>query len=160
MNSLLGVIRPTCLYAWRVPLPFIQHQQHQQHQQQQQGQQRRQFSACSYQAKTLDLDAMMKRLPPKPEPPDNDDCCLSGCEFCVWDLYDSDMREYQEQAKAIRQAFEARGKPVPEQLRPENIQDSVDPTMRAFLDMERDLAIKAQEERDKEKLDREGDYNE
>ncbi|KAI8318717.1 hypothetical protein GQ54DRAFT_266562 [Martensiomyces pterosporus] len=95
----------------------------------------------------------MKTLPPKPEPPEDSDCCLSGCEFCVWDLYDDDMREYQEQAQAIRQAFEASGLAVPEQLKPERLRDSIDPTMRAFLDMERDLAIKAQEEKDKETIE-------
>ncbi|KAJ1720068.1 hypothetical protein LPJ53_005253 [Coemansia erecta] len=95
-----------------------------------------------------DLDNMMKLLPPKPEPPDNDDCCLSGCEFCVWDLYDEDMREYRKQAEAIRHAFESQGKEVPEQLRPESLHDAVNPTMRAFLDMEREMAMKIQHEED------------
>ncbi|KAJ2237831.1 hypothetical protein H4R99_000753 [Coemansia sp. RSA 1722] len=89
---------------------------------------------------------MMKLLPPKPEPPSDGDCCLSGCEFCVWDLYDEDMREYQKQAGIIRQAFEDQGKEVPEQIRPENLRDLVDPTMRAFLDMEREMAMKIEQE--------------
>ncbi|KAJ1805141.1 hypothetical protein LPJ56_006588, partial [Coemansia sp. RSA 2599] len=93
-----------------------------------------------------DLAKMMKLLPPKPEPPSDGDCCLSGCEFCVWDLYDEDMREYQKQAGIVRKAFEDQGKEVPEHLRPENIRDSVDPTMRAFLDMEREMAMRIQQE--------------
>ncbi|PIA14276.1 hypothetical protein COEREDRAFT_28860, partial [Coemansia reversa NRRL 1564] len=51
-------------------------------------------------------------LPPKPDPPRNEDCCMSGCEFCVWDLYDEDMREYQKHATAIREALKAQNKPV------------------------------------------------
>ncbi|KAJ2392335.1 hypothetical protein GGI23_005241 [Coemansia sp. RSA 2559] len=88
-------------------------------------------------------------MPPKPEPPSNEDCCMSGCEFCVWDLYDEDMREYQKYATEARQAFEAQGKPVPEQLHPENLRDSMDPSMRAFLDMEREMAMRIQQEEEK-----------
>ncbi|KAJ1905941.1 hypothetical protein LPJ81_001639 [Coemansia sp. IMI 209127] len=92
---------------------------------------------------------MMKMMPPKPEPPSNEDCCMSGCEFCVWDLYDEDMREYQKYATEAKQAFEVQGKPVPEQLRPENLRDSMDPSMRAFLDMEREMAMRIQQEEEK-----------
>jgi hypothetical protein len=31
-------------------------------------------------------------VPPKPEEPDN--CCMSGCVNCVWDLYRDDMEEW------------------------------------------------------------------
>ncbi|KAJ1899108.1 hypothetical protein LPJ66_002325 [Kickxella alabastrina] len=110
--------------------------------------QQRRFSVRMPTAQKQDPDALMKILPPKPEAPNNDDCCLSGCEFCVWDLYDEDMREYQKQAGVIRQAFEEQGREIPEQLRPENIRDAVDPAMRAFLDMERDMAMKIQQEED------------
>ncbi|KAJ2573072.1 hypothetical protein IW140_000471 [Coemansia sp. RSA 1813] len=96
--------------------------------------------------KVQDLEAILKKMPPKPEPPSNEDCCMSGCEFCVWDLYDEDMREYQKHATKAREAFEAQGKVVPEQLRPENLRDSMDPSMRAFLDMEREMAMKIQQE--------------
>ncbi|KAJ2747409.1 hypothetical protein GGI20_000547 [Coemansia sp. BCRC 34301] len=108
----------------------------------------RRFSVLSAITKQLDPEAMMRTLPPKPEPPSNDDCCLSGCEFCVWDLYDDDIREYQKQASVIRSAFEAQGKSVPSCLRPENLRDAVDPTMRAFLDLEREMAMKIQQESD------------
>ncbi|KAJ2472982.1 hypothetical protein GGI02_001204 [Coemansia sp. RSA 2322] len=99
---------------------------------------------------------MMRTLPPKPEAPSNDDCCLSGCEFCVWDLYDEDMREYQKQAGAIRDVLEAQGKPVPARLRPENLRDAVGPTMRAFLDLEREMAMKIQHEADENQDNDEG----
>ncbi|KAJ2778490.1 hypothetical protein H4R18_004561 [Coemansia javaensis] len=93
-----------------------------------------------------DVEALLRALPPKPEAPSNDDCCMSGCELCVWDLYDQDMREYQRQAVAAREALEAQGRPVPRQLRPEHLRDSVDPAMRAFLDMEREMAMRIRHE--------------
>jgi hypothetical protein len=31
-------------------------------------------------------------VPPKPEEPDN--CCMSGCVNCVWDVYRDDLEEY------------------------------------------------------------------
>ncbi|KAJ1736420.1 hypothetical protein LPJ72_001431 [Coemansia sp. Benny D160-2] len=106
----------------------------------------RRFSTQPLQRKALDPDKMMKMLPPKPEPPNNDDCCMSGCEFCVWDLYDEDMREYQKHAVEAREAFEAQGRPIPDELRPEKLRDSIDPSMRAFLDNEREMAIRIQQE--------------
>ncbi|KAJ1990548.1 hypothetical protein GGI25_001778 [Coemansia spiralis] len=114
----------------------------------------RKFSVLSQRAKSVDPEALMKTLPPKPEPPSNDDCCLSGCEYCVWDLYDEDMREYKKYATQAREAFEAQGKSVPEQLRPENLHDLVDPSMRAFLDMEREMAMRIQQEEDEDNNDR------
>ncbi|KAJ2608620.1 hypothetical protein H4S08_004377 [Coemansia sp. RSA 1365] len=111
-------------------------------------QQRQQLSAQAAGVKNVDIDAMMRTLPPKPDPPRNEDCCMSRCEFCVWDLYDEDMREYQKHATAIREALEAQGKPVPKQLLPESLRDSVDPSMRAFLDMEREMKARIQHEQD------------
>ncbi|KAJ2726705.1 hypothetical protein GGI07_000429 [Coemansia sp. Benny D115] len=106
------------------------------------------FSSQTPPPRGEDPDKLLRLLPPKPEAPSNDDCCLSGCEFCVWDLYDEDMREYQKQAETVRKAFEAQGRAVPKQVRPENLHDSVDPSMRAFLDMEREMAMRIQHEED------------
>jgi hypothetical protein len=42
-------------------------------------------------------------LPPKPlppEPPDDADCCRSGCEPCVFDLHAQAMERYREELKA------------------------------------------------------------
>ncbi|KAI9475213.1 hypothetical protein LPJ78_005064 [Coemansia sp. RSA 989] len=103
-------------------------------------------SSYKPEGKEPDIDAMMRTLPPKPEPPGREDCCMSGCEYCVWDLYDEDMREYQQHAAAIREALEAKGKPVPQHLRPESLRDAVDPSMRAFLDMEREMASRIKDE--------------
>ncbi|KAJ2161925.1 hypothetical protein GGF46_001116 [Coemansia sp. RSA 552] len=97
-----------------------------------------------------DTEAMARALPPKPEPPGKEDCCMSGCEYCVWDLYDEDMREYQKHAVALREALEEQGEPVPAELRPANLRDAVDPSMRAFLDMEREMKQRIQHEADED----------
>ncbi|PYE27470.1 oxidoreductase family protein [Paraburkholderia silvatlantica] len=44
---------------------------------------------------------------PRPEPPvcpDNDDCCHSGCDPCIFDLYDEEFGRY----RAALAAWEAR----------------------------------------------------
>jgi len=50
-------------------------------------------------------------VPPRPEEPDN--CCMSGCVNCVWDMYRDEMEEWAEksaQARAALQAQRQRGK--------------------------------------------------
>ncbi|KAH3917714.1 hypothetical protein HBI56_111310 [Parastagonospora nodorum] len=44
-------------------------------------------------------------VPPKPEEPDN--CCMSGCVNCVWDLYRDDMEEWAEKSAQARAAIQA-----------------------------------------------------
>ena len=41
-------------------------------------------------------------LPPKPEPPDPGDCCGSGCPRCVLDIYDEQLRAWEEAVAALR----------------------------------------------------------
>jgi hypothetical protein len=44
---------------------------------------------------------------PRPQPPvcpDNDDCCHSGCDPCIFDLYDEEYGRY----RAALAAWEAR----------------------------------------------------
>ncbi|NLN68066.1 MAG: hypothetical protein GX143_07885 [Alcaligenaceae bacterium] len=39
---------------------------------------------------------------PRPVPPvrpDNDECCHSGCDPCVFDLYQNDLERYREALK-------------------------------------------------------------
>lgn len=38
--------------------------------------------------------------PEKPEVPDDNACCHSGCQPCVWDFYDSALIEYREKLAA------------------------------------------------------------
>lgn len=49
-------------------------------------------------------------VPPKPEEPD--DCCMSGCVNCVWDMYGEELEEWtakSEQARALLQAQRSSG---------------------------------------------------
>jgi len=60
---------------------------------------------------------------PRPEPPecpDHDDCCHSGCDPCIFDLYDEERDRYRtrlaewEAREAARQAAKApRKQPAP-----------------------------------------------
>lgn len=42
-------------------------------------------------------EALMRE---KPTPPEDYECCESGCSPCVWDLYYDDMREWQAEQAA------------------------------------------------------------
>lgn len=45
------------------------------------------------------------RVPPRPEEPDN--CCMSGCVNCVWDLYREDMEEWTLKANEAKRRLAA-----------------------------------------------------
>jgi len=44
-------------------------------------------------------------VPPEPQEPDN--CCMSGCVNCVWDLFREDMEEYQAKRLEAESAMKA-----------------------------------------------------
>jgi predicted nucleic acid-binding Zn-ribbon protein len=44
-------------------------------------------------------------VPPKPAEPDN--CCMSGCVNCVWDMFRDDMEEWAEKSAQARAAIQA-----------------------------------------------------
>lgn len=46
------------------------------------------------------------KVPPKPTEPDN--CCMSGCVNCVWDMYRDEMEEWAEQSAKARAAIQAK----------------------------------------------------
>ena len=77
----------------------------------------------------------------------NDDIreILIGIHFSVWDLYEEDMQEYQAKKQEIRAMFEKAGEPLPASLERSNksvveeMEDEMDPTMKAFRAMERKL---------------------
>lgn len=71
------------------------------------------------------------RVPPKPAEPDN--CCMSGCVNCVWDMYRDEMEEWAEQSakaraaiQAKREASEGSGSTVAEQKSPSHVAVSMD----------------------------------
>jgi hypothetical protein len=38
--------------------------------------------------------------PTPPEQPDETECCRSGCDPCIFDLYQQEVEEYREKLKA------------------------------------------------------------
>lgn len=44
-------------------------------------------------------------VPPKPEEPDN--CCMSGCVNCVWDVYRDDLEEWASKSAEAREKLQA-----------------------------------------------------
>lgn len=40
----------------------------------------------------------------KPTPPQDGECCESGCDPCVWDTYYAALREWEAQQAAAAQA--------------------------------------------------------
>ncbi|CAM0136398.1 unnamed protein product [Umbelopsis sp. WA50703] len=81
-------------------------------------------------------------IPERPKTPDN--CCMSGCVHCVWDIYQEDMEYYREKKKALRNKLIAANEIIPPELQPKfnaggDATDDLDPGMKAFLEMEKKL---------------------
>lgn len=47
-------------------------------------------------------------LPPRPQPPRDEDCCRGGCLLCVFDLYERDLERWEERVAQIRAEREGR----------------------------------------------------
>ncbi|KAH9917299.1 uncharacterized protein B0H18DRAFT_1034830 [Fomitopsis serialis] len=50
-------------------------------------------------------------LPEKPKEPQSDECCMSGCAICVYDLYTAALEDYKHALDALRTALQARKVP-------------------------------------------------
>lgn len=55
-----------------------------------------------------DFDDEFDPQPEAPETPDDYACCHSGCQPCVWDLYDAALAEYRQKLAAWQQREAAR----------------------------------------------------
>lgn len=45
-----------------------------------------------------------KPLPRPPREPDPADCCGSGCEPCIFEIYEERLERWRERCRAIREA--------------------------------------------------------
>ncbi|EGO03356.1 hypothetical protein SERLA73DRAFT_174814 [Serpula lacrymans var. lacrymans S7.3] len=91
-------------------------------------------------------------LPEQPKPPAEDECCMSGCAICVYDLYQDSLTAYDESINSLRVLLSSSH--IPESEWPPDIRKSSqgitaekrkDVVLSAFEEMER--ALKEKQER-------------
>ncbi|THV07290.1 hypothetical protein K435DRAFT_833642 [Dendrothele bispora CBS 962.96] len=89
-------------------------------------------------------------IPEKPEEPADDECCMSGCAVCVYDLYEESLGLYKEALAKVTATLTSMG--VPESEWPASLRSSAaglevgkkkDVALSAFEEMERRLAEKS-----------------
>ncbi|KAF8157100.1 hypothetical protein B0H34DRAFT_638026, partial [Crassisporium funariophilum] len=87
-------------------------------------------------------------VPQEPRPPAHDECCMSGCAVCVYDLHEESLEAYREAVSALRSNLSAMNIPEaewPPSIRTQTISDTKkrkEMVMDAFEEMERALALK------------------
>ncbi|KAF9975769.1 hypothetical protein BGZ73_000440 [Actinomortierella ambigua] len=85
------------------------------------------------------------KIPIKPTPPGSEDCCMSGCAVCVYDVYEEDRQIYKERLANVLKQMEDAGVSPPPELASKQTHvasdgdeggedDDIDPSMKAFLD--------------------------
>ena len=77
----------------------------------------------------------------KPLPPEDGNCCMSGCAVCVWDLYSDEFDEYTAKKRKLKAALALKSN-APLKEEPEESPAQIDPSIQAFRDLERQLADK------------------
>lgn len=92
-------------------------------------------------------------VPQEPKPPADDECCMSGCAVCVYDLYEESLASYEDSITALRKSLGALG--IPQDTWPLNVRPDVEKTtpesrkgviLNAFEEMERKLKEKKEKE--------------
>ncbi|KAJ7488292.1 oxidoreductase-like protein [Mycena latifolia] len=87
------------------------------------------------------------KIPQRPKPPEFDECCMSGCAVCVYDLYEESLATYKESMAAFRKTLTAAE--IPEASWPDSArstqaaaQDKKSVTLSAFEELEQSLKEK------------------
>ncbi|MCH8505607.1 MAG: oxidoreductase-like domain-containing protein [Ectothiorhodospiraceae bacterium] len=52
------------------------------------------------------MSGKQPELPPRPTPPEPDECCGGGCIPCVYDLYEEALERWERKVAARREASE------------------------------------------------------
>ncbi|KAH6908743.1 hypothetical protein BKA70DRAFT_1371925 [Coprinopsis sp. MPI-PUGE-AT-0042] len=82
-------------------------------------------------------------IPRKPDPPADDECCMSGCAICVYDLYDESLSAYDVSVVQVRKALVEMGSSILPKSSATAAKPTVQATVRdAFEEMERALQKK------------------
>ncbi|KAF9916665.1 hypothetical protein BX616_003162 [Lobosporangium transversale] len=89
------------------------------------------------------------KIPVKPTPPGAEDCCMSGCAHCIYDIYEEERQEYKRELAKVLEDISKAGLPPPPSAsahgsndgdgNSKNAEDDIDPGMKAFLELERKL---------------------
>ncbi|KAJ4478631.1 oxidoreductase-like protein [Lentinula edodes] len=92
-------------------------------------------------------------IPEKPREPQSDECCMSGCAVCVYDLYEDSLAAYREAVAKVTATLNVMG--VPESDWPWTLRSSSgvtgterkkDVTLSVFEQMEREIQRRKQQE--------------
>lgn len=49
------------------------------------------------------------KIPEAPKPPESDECCMSGCAICVYDLHDDTLTAYKDSVTSLQASLDAMG---------------------------------------------------
>eukprot|EP00056_Hartaetosiga_gracilis_P010414 m.153470 g.153470 ORF g.153470 m.153470 type:complete len:165 (-) comp13309_c1_seq1:8670-9164(-) len=86
-----------------------------------------------------------QQVPLRPEEPQY--CCGNGCQNCVWTQYAKDMEEYEEEMRLFMNSST--------QSTPTQTHVDSDPSLTAFLNLERELAAAKSQKMSKENQNKE-----
>ncbi|EKM78410.1 hypothetical protein AGABI1DRAFT_114696 [Agaricus bisporus var. burnettii JB137-S8] len=87
-------------------------------------------------------------VPIQPLPPHSDECCMSGCAVCVYDLYEESLEAYNESLDTLRKQLTEMNVPEyewPKHIQTHQLKKSTNVVMNAFEEMERRLKEKHKE---------------
>ncbi|WVN89315.1 uncharacterized protein L203_104537 [Cryptococcus depauperatus CBS 7841] len=103
--------------------------------------------------RTRDMVIQGVVVPPRPVPPGDEECCMSGCVNCVYTAYSQELEEYMAAIDAAREALKAAH--ISQEDWPDEIENSgnvervkgqeesgMDTGMSAFLALEKKLKTK------------------